>query len=78
MAKKSSNQQTVSFPYTLGVRLDWDTLKEIGIIGLFDKKKPGTWARDVLVAKVQTYLRRHDYNRFKRQLETERNRKNVG
>lgn len=76
--EKPVNRRTVSFPYTLGVRLDWDTLKEIEIIGLFDKKKPGTWARDVLVAKVQTYLRRHDYNRFKRQLETERNRKNVG
>lgn len=72
MVEKSVNRRTVNFPYTLGVRLDWDTFKEIEAIGLFDKKKPGTWARDVLVAKVQTYLRRHDYNKFKRQLEGHR------
>jgi len=67
--QRRSVVKPVRFPVLFGIKIDPETRKEIDVIALFEKKKPGAWARDVLVTKVQSYLRRPDFLRFKRQVE---------
>jgi len=64
-----SRRKTVNFPITLSVKMDWETRKEIDKIALFEKKKPSTWARDVLLERVRTYQRNPQYKKFERQLD---------
>jgi len=62
-------RKTVNFPITLSVKMDWETRKAIDKIALFEKKKPSTWARDVLLERVRTYERNPQFKKFLRQLE---------
>lgn len=59
----------VHFPIAFTVKINWEINKEIALIGLFENKKPSTWARDILVEKIHTYLRNPQYLKFKRQLQ---------
>jgi len=68
-------RKTVKFPITLSIKMDWETMKEIQLIGLFEKKKPSTWARDELVNRIHTYERNPQYLKFKRQLQGLKNEK---
>lgn len=58
----------IQYTQTLGVRLDRETRGEIDIVALFHRKKPGTWARDILTEEVRKHQSRSDYNRFKKEL----------
>jgi len=76
-AKKNRevDRKTVNFPITLSVKMDWDTRKTIDKIALFEKKKPSTWARDVILERIRTYERNPQYKKFERQLEEMRKEK---
>ncbi|MFQ6064241.1 MAG: hypothetical protein ACE5L6_02080 [Candidatus Bathyarchaeia archaeon] len=65
---KNRKNPKVRYTQTLGVRLDGSTRSEIDIVAFFHRKKPGTWARDLIVEEVQKHLNRPDYLRFKKEL----------
>jgi hypothetical protein len=56
----------VHFDVAKSVKLDFVTLREIEIMALFERKKPATFMRDVLVEKVRTYSRYPAYLRFRK------------
>lgn len=57
------------YPIVFGTRIDWETMNEIDDIALFDRKKPATWLRDLIVDAVKRYQRNPQYKKFKRDLE---------
>lgn len=67
----------IRYSHTLGVRLDRETRDEIDIVALFHRKKPGTWARDIITVEVQKHRSRSDYNRFKKELKQVREKGRV-
>ena len=67
----------IRYSQTLGVRLDGETRREIDLVALFHRKKPGTWARDILTEEVRKHQSRSDYNRFKKELKHVRERGRV-
>jgi hypothetical protein len=68
-AESEKRLEHVTFPIVFSLKVNWDLRKNIEKIALFEKKKPATWARDILVEKIQVYERRPDYLKFKRQFE---------
>lgn len=62
-------KRPIRFPITVGVKIDWETRKELDIIAFFDRKKVGTWIRDLIVDAVKRYQRNPQYKKFKRELE---------
>jgi len=62
-------RKTVNFALPLTVKVDWDILKKLDSIALYEKKKRSTLARDILVEKLQVYERNPAYKRFLKQLE---------
>jgi len=65
----SSEKRTVQYPLMFSTRVDYETMDEIEVIALFDRKKPGTWLRDLVVDAVKRYQRNPQYKKFKRDLE---------
>jgi len=62
-------KRKIHYPITVGVKIDHETREELDIIALFDRKKVGTWLRDLIVDAVKRYQRNPQYKRFKRDLE---------
>jgi len=62
-------KRTVRYPVVFGTRIDWETMREIDDIALFDRKKPAAWLRDLIVDAVKRYQRNPQYKKFKRDLE---------
>ena len=69
-----SGKRTVRYPILVSTRVDWETYKEMQDIAFFERKKPATWIRDLIVDAVRRYQRNPQYKRFKRDLEA-RNRR---
>jgi len=60
---------SIRYPILVGAKIDYETREELDIIALFDRKKVGTWIRDLIVDAVKRYQRNPQYKRFKRELE---------
>lgn len=59
----------VSYPNINTVRLDDSTQRELDVLAVYERKRLGTLLRDLIIDKVQEYVRNPTYNRFKKQLE---------
>ena len=66
---KNHVKRQIRYPITVGVKVDPETREELDIIALFDRKKVGTWLRDLIVDAVKRYQRNPQYKKFKRDLE---------
>jgi predicted transcriptional regulator len=55
------------------VRLDWDIVKELERIALFEHEKRAALLRRIIIEKVQVYQRNPAYKRFIKQLEATSN-----
>ena len=73
----SRRSKAIQYPVPQTVHLDWETRNELDIIALFERKKVGPLMRDVIIQKVQVYLRNPAYKRFKKQLEEEKEKRRM-
>lgn len=64
-----TNISAVQHEVGITVRLDWDTVKELEKIALFEHDKRAPLMRRIIVEKVQVYQRNPAYKRFLKQLE---------
>jgi len=62
-------KREIHYPILFSCRVDYRTRQEIEDIALFDRKKAGTWLRDLVVDAVKRYQRNPQYLKFKRDLE---------
>jgi predicted transcriptional regulator len=69
MEETETGVPAVKHDVLVSVRLDYDTLRELDRIALFEHEKRATLARRFIIEKVQTYLRNPAYKRFLKQLE---------
>lgn len=78
LPEKQRNER-VQYPIVFSIKLDLETRKEIDDISFFERKKPSTWARDVIVAAVRTYQRNPQYKAFRKRLmgEAEKKTENI-
>jgi len=65
----SEEKREIHYPHIISTRVDWETKGEIEDIALFDRKKPATWIRDLIIGAIKRYQRNPQYKRFKRDLE---------
>jgi len=49
---RKAEKRQIRYPITVGVKIDYETREELDIIALFDRKKVGTWLRDLIVDAV--------------------------
>ncbi len=74
MATGETGVPEVRHECTLTVRLDYESLRELDRIALFEHEKRATLARRFIVDKIQTYLRNPAYKRFLKMLEEKQQR----
>jgi hypothetical protein len=69
MGQTETGVPSVRHDVLISVRMDYETLRELDRIALFEHEKRAALARRFLIEKVQTYLRNPVYKRFLKQLE---------
>ena len=70
----ASVEKNVYFPCQLATKVDWETIRELEDIALYEKKRRATLVRDIILEKVRVYSRNPAYKRFKKQLEEAKSR----
>ena len=70
----STVRNSVHFPCQLATKVDWETIRELEDIALYEKKRRATLVRDIIFEKVRVYSRNPAYKRFKKQLEEAKSR----
>jgi hypothetical protein len=61
--------ESIRFPCEKSVRFDWDSLKMLETVALFEREKPATMIRRIVVEKLQVYERNPAFKRFLKELE---------
>lgn len=61
--------ESIKFPCEKSVRFDWDSLKMLETVALFEREKPATMIRRIVVEKLQVYERNPAFKRFLKELE---------
>jgi hypothetical protein len=56
------------FNVVLSIKIDMETHRKLEQIGLYERKKTSTLARDILVEKIHVYERNPAFKRFLKQL----------
>ncbi|MBI4128392.1 MAG: hypothetical protein HY459_05010 [Parcubacteria group bacterium] len=57
----NTSKRGVTYPVTVGVRLDGDTWRELQTVATFEVKKVGTLVRDILIEEIRVYQRNPAY-----------------
>lgn len=78
MSEETTERKTVHYPCQLATKVDWETIKELDDISLYEKKKRATLVRDIVLDKIKVYERNPAYKRFKNQLELMRQKETRG
>ena len=52
------------YPFGVSVKVDLDTLNELDLIAMFDRKKRATMIREWLIEKIRVYKRYPAYKSF--------------
>lgn len=66
MEEKISAPQ-IAHEIPVSVRFDYETLKELDLIALFERKKRAILCRDIIIEKIQVYNRNPAFKRFLKQ-----------
>jgi hypothetical protein len=79
MNERSENSEvpTTMFPYGITLRLDWDSVKMLDKVAMFEREKRATMVRRIVVEKLQVYERNPAFKRFLKQLDKNREEKRL-
>jgi len=66
--ERKKDVPTVKHNIGVTVWLDWETVKELNKIALFEREKRAPLCRRIIVEKIQVYRRNPAYKRFLKQL----------
>jgi hypothetical protein len=62
-------KRELQFNVVLSIKIDMETHRKLEQIGLYERKKTSTLARDILIEKLHVYERNPAFKRFLKQLE---------
>jgi hypothetical protein len=67
--EETQQKRELQFNIVLSIKIDMETHRQLEQIGLYERKKTSTLARDILIEKIHTYQRNPSFKRFIKQLE---------
>lgn len=72
MIKLEKNEKLPSMRHEAGVtvRLDFESLKELNSISLYEREKRAIVLRKIIIDKIKVYSQNPAYKRFKKDLES--------
>lgn len=76
--KRKTSAPQIEHDIPVSVRFDYETLKDLDLIALFERKKRAVLCRDIILEKIQVYGRYPAFKRFLKQYELQQSQKNRG
>lgn len=73
----SENKSTASVKHEVGVtvRLDWNSLRQLDDIALYEREKRAPMMRRILVEKIKVYEHNPAFKRYQKSLESKMEKK---